>query len=66
MVASSMAVQGYCFGNLDLVTRLLFLAASLGMVTRDGSDHRLLERAGDGPFPSIRFTLGSWNRIPDH
>ena len=33
MIAMGMAVQGYCFRNLDAVTRLLFLAASLGMVT---------------------------------
>ena len=33
MVAMGMAVQGYCFRNLDPVTRLLFLAASLGMIT---------------------------------
>lgn len=33
MVAMGMAVQGYCFRNLDGITRLLFLAASLGMVT---------------------------------
>lgn len=33
MIAMGMAVQGYCFRNLDGITRLLFLAASLGMVT---------------------------------
>ena len=33
MIAMGMAVQGYCFRNLDPITRLLFLAASLGMVT---------------------------------
>ena len=33
MVAMGMAVQGYCFRNLDPITRLLFLAASLGMIT---------------------------------
>ena len=33
MIAMGMAVQGYCFRNLDPVFRLLFLAASLGMVT---------------------------------
>ena len=33
MIAMGMAVQGYCYRNLDPVTRLLFLAASLGMVT---------------------------------
>ena len=33
MIAMGMAVQGYCYRNLDGITRLLFLAASLGMVT---------------------------------
>ena len=33
MIAMGMAVQGYCFRNLDPITRLLFLAASLGMIT---------------------------------
>ena len=33
MVAMGMAVQGYCFRNLDPITRLLLLAVSLGMIT---------------------------------
>lgn len=33
MIAMGMSVQGYCFRNLDAVTRVIFLAASLGMVT---------------------------------
>ncbi len=33
MIAMGMAVQGYCYRNLGPVTRVLFLAASLGMVT---------------------------------
>ena len=32
MVAMGMAVQGYCFRNLDPVTRLVFLAVSLGLI----------------------------------
>ena len=33
MIAMGMAVQGYCFRNLDPVTRVLLLGASLGLVT---------------------------------
>lgn len=33
MIAMGMAVQGYCYRNLDPVFRLLFLAVSLGMIT---------------------------------
>ena len=33
MIAMGMAVQGYCYRNLDPITRLLFLGVSLGMIT---------------------------------
>ena len=32
MVAMGTAVEGYCFRKLDPVTRVLFLAASMGLV----------------------------------